>query len=125
MPIALAALSTTANATTPQCQPFIDASIISEDGKFLGKLTNKFDPDSIFNKYGDYGSKYSTESIWNKYGDYGSLYGANSAFNPYSSDPPMIVKNKQIIALLSKNKNARGAVDPVILAAICFDFTPE
>ena len=69
--------------------------LYSNDGKvYLGKLvTNKYDSDSIWNEYGEYGSKYRTNSIWNEYGTYGSKYNTNSAFNPYASSPPIIVTN--------------------------------
>lgn len=121
----LLTLPSVANAVDDQCAPFIDAAIISSDGKFLGRLSDKYDSDSAFNKYGTYGSKYQSESIWNKYGDYGSPYSNKSAFNPYTSDAPMIVKDRKVIAILTKNKHVSGAVDPVILAVLCFDFSPD
>lgn len=67
--------------------------LFSHDGKvYLGKLTtNEYESESIWNKYGDYGSKYSSTSIWNKYGDYGSKYSSTSAFNKYATSPPKIV----------------------------------
>lgn len=59
---------------------------------FLGCLScNKYDNNSIWNKYGDFGSKYNTNCIWNKYGDYGGKYSDNSPFNPYASYPPVLV----------------------------------
>lgn len=59
---------------------------------FLGCLNaGKYDSNSIWNKYGDYGSKYSSCSIWNKYGNYGGKYSSCSPFNTYASDPPVIV----------------------------------
>jgi hypothetical protein len=60
-------------------------------GEFLGCLTcNKYDSESICNKYGTYGSKYSSESIWNKYGTYGSKYSSESPWNKYSTNGPKI-----------------------------------
>ncbi len=47
--------------------------------------------DSIFNRYGEYGSPYQSNSIWNHYGDYGSRYSDYSVCNKYSQDPPVIV----------------------------------
>lgn len=39
------------------------------EGKFLGNLSNnKYDPNSVSNPYGQYGSKYSADSINNPYG---------------------------------------------------------
>jgi hypothetical protein len=88
--------------------------VYSNDGsEFLGTLsTNKYDSESIFNKYGNYGSKYSTTSIWNPYGTYGSKYMSGSAFNPYSYAPPVIVYDGQAIAYISVNKYLAGAISP-------------
>ena len=118
-------IPTAALAAESKCAPFTDASLVSSDGKFLGRFTNKYDSDSVFNEYGEYGSKYQSNSIWNKYGDYGSPYSTTSAFNPYTSDGPMVVKNRKVIAVLTKNKHVTGSVDPMILAILCFDFTPD
>ncbi|MEJ8304336.1 hypothetical protein [Saccharibacillus sacchari] len=84
--------------------------VYSNDGtEFLGTLsTNRYDSDSIFNKYGSYGSKYSSTSIWDPYGTYGSKYSIDSAFNKYSTSPPIIVYNGQVIAYVSVNKYLRG-----------------
>lgn len=77
---------------------------------YLGKITDKYDSDSIFNKYGDHGSKYNSNSIWNKYGDYGSKYSDCSPFSKYASSPPMIVIGDNISGYLSNNKYAGGTV---------------
>jgi hypothetical protein len=106
------------------CATLTGARVISEDGKFLGTIESRYDSDSVFNKYGK-GSRYDSDSIWNKYGDYGSEYASNSAMNPYSSSPPMLIKNRQVVGVLSKNKYVEGSIDPVLLGAVCFDFTPD
>lgn len=123
--IAFSAYSSASFAADSRCEPFIGAILISPDGKYLGKLTDKYDSDSIFNKYGNYGSKYNSDSIWNNYGSYGGKYSSNSPFNPYTSDAPRIIKDRQIIGTLTKNKYVSGAVDPIILSALCFDYTPD
>jgi len=65
--------------------------LIGEDGKYLGKLNdNRFDPDSVSNPYGRYGSRYSPDSINNPYGRYGSPYSPDSATNPYATKAPKI-----------------------------------
>ena len=46
--------------------------------------TNKYDPNSIANPYGTYGSQYSPNSINNPYGA-GSPYNADSPTNPYGN----------------------------------------
>ncbi len=81
--------------------------LYSNDGKvYLGKLvTNKYDTDSIWNTYGNYGSKYSSSSIWNTYSDYGSTYSNTSAFNKYATSPPKIVDNKgNFVGYLTTNE---------------------
>ena len=69
-------------------------SLRSNDGKNenLGNLnSNRYDPDSISNPYGQYGSRYSPNSVNNPYGQYGSRYSPNSANNPYATQAPIIV----------------------------------
>lgn len=116
---------TAASAEDSRCIPFMDAALVSADGNFLGRLSAKSDAESVFNQYGKYGGKYQSESIWNPYGNYGSAYAANSAFNPYTSTGPLVVKDKKTIARMTKNKFVAGAVDPVVLAVLCFDYTPD
>jgi hypothetical protein len=89
--------------------------VIAEDGTFLGKITNRYDLESIFNEYGQYGSKYSSNSIWNEYGNYGSKFSTYSPFNQYSSSPPAIYKNGILIGYLTVNKYIAGAINPYVL----------
>ena len=57
--------------------------LYDSEGNYRGKLsTNKYDPESISNPYGKYGSKYSPDSINNPYGA-GSKYQKDSPNNPY------------------------------------------
>lgn len=66
--------------------------IIGADGSYLGKLnSNKYDPESVANPYGQYGSKYSPNSINNPYSEYGSKYSPKSAKNPYAVTPPKVI----------------------------------
>ena len=59
---------------------------------FLGYLnTDKYQKDSIWNKYGDFGSKYNTKSIWNEFGDFGSKFNSYSPWNNFSTNAPVIV----------------------------------
>lgn len=60
--------------------------IYAPDGTYLGNLnSNRFDPDSISNPYGRYGSKYSPDSVNNRYGIYGNPYSPQYS-NPYGAD---------------------------------------
>jgi len=63
-----------------------------QTGKYLGTLSNnRYDPDSVANPHGRYGSRYSPDSINNPYGQYGSRYSVDSANNPYATNPPVII----------------------------------
>jgi hypothetical protein len=65
--------------------------IIGHDGTYLGRLNkNKFDPESIANPYGIYGSKFSPLSVKNPYGIYGSKYSPFSATNPHATQAPKL-----------------------------------
>jgi hypothetical protein len=73
-------------ATSPQ--------LWSSDGttKFLGTVNaNSYDPNSVANPYGQYGSPYSPNSVNNPYGAYGSPYSPYSANNPYTTQAPKLV----------------------------------
>lgn len=117
-------LPTHSFASSAACSSWEGAIVISEDGKYLGRIENKYATDPIFNKYGTYGNPYASDSVFNKYGNYGSQYAANSAFNPYTSTPPKVYKNKSLIGRLSTNKYVSGAIDPLTLGVACFDYEP-
>jgi hypothetical protein len=107
------------------CQLFEGARVVTEEGDFLGTIASPYASDSIFNQYGRYGSKYSTNSIWNNYGRFGSAYSTASARNSYASSPPLLVKGRKTIARLTTNKYLAGAVDPMVLGAMCYDYSPD
>jgi hypothetical protein len=92
----------------------LGAKIFSQEKpqKYLGKIANKYDRESIFNKYGPHGSKYSKDCIWNEYGSYGGKYSAHSPFNKYTKTPPMIVSGNKIIGYLTVNPYIRGGITP-------------
>ena len=89
--------------------------VIAGDGRYLGKIASKFDLESIFNSYGEYGSAYALYSIWNKYGTYGSEYSMYSPFNPYTTSPPKIYKNGAFVGYLSVNKYLANSISPYAL----------
>ncbi len=63
-----------------------------QTGKYLGNLSaNPYDPDSVSNPTGQYGSPYSQDSINNPVGEYGSPYSDKSINNPYATNPPIII----------------------------------
>lgn len=66
--------------------------LVSPNGQYLGNLSaNRYDPNSVSNPYGQYGSPYSPNSINNPYGKYGSPYSPYSANNPYATSAPRII----------------------------------
>jgi hypothetical protein len=87
-----------------------ESYLIGQDGQLLGKLTNKYDSDSIYNKYGPYGGKYSTTSIFNKYSQYGSKYGSFSIHNPYCSTPPKLFIKGQFAGHVTVNKHVSNQI---------------
>lgn len=85
----------------------------AQDGVFLGRLTpNKFDTESIFNRYGPYGNKFSQTSFLNKFSPYGNQFSQLSAYNRMANSPPKIFKNGSHVGFLTKNSMIHKRVDP-------------
>lgn len=103
------------------CSLVQGAVLIAQDDKntYLGKITNSYDSDSIFNEYGTFGSEYNSNSIWNEYAPFGNEYSSYSPHNSYTSSPPMMIKNKKIIGYLSANKGIKSSITPNLLKALC------
>ena len=58
--------------------------LYDSNGDFHGNVnSNPYDPNSVSNPYGQYGSPYSPNSVNNPNGVYGSPYGVESPNNPY------------------------------------------
>lgn len=105
------------------CETVKGAVVLAQDDKntYLGRISNSYDSESIFNEYGTHGSEYSSSSIWNQYGTFGSEYSNYSATSKYTSTPPMIVTNKKIIGYLAANKSIKSSISPNLLKALCKD----
>lgn len=103
------------------CSILSGAAIIAQDSEntYLGRISFHYDSESIFNEYGNHGSEYSSQSIWNEYSAFGGEYSRYSPFNEYTSQPPMAIKDSQIVAYLTVNKYMNGAVSPYLLKAHC------
>ena len=103
------------------CQILNGAKIIAQDGgnSYLGKVSNSFDSESIFNEFGTYGNKFSSKSIWNEFSTFGSEFNTYSPFNTFSSSPPMFIKNGEVIGYLSENDSLRSSISPNLLKALC------
>jgi hypothetical protein len=81
LPPALPALPGTFN--NPYGTSANSPQLYDSQGNFRGNLnSNRYDPNSVANPYGRYGSQYSTDSINNPYGA-GSRYAPDSPNNPY------------------------------------------
>lgn len=62
---------------------------------YLGKITsNGFDPDSICNEFGTYGSSFSSTSMFNELGVYGNTLSTTSVNNSSAKVPPVIVDSQ-------------------------------
>jgi hypothetical protein len=60
--------------------------LFTTDGDYIGNVNaNQFDPNSIANPYGRYGSPFSPDSVNNPYGRYGSQFSPGGAANPYAT----------------------------------------
>ena len=105
---------------TSFCDELEGATVIAEDGTYLGKMESPYSTDSMFNEYGTYGSRYSQDSIWNEYGEYGGKYSVNSPFNRYSSTPPTIYTKTKKTSKLTINKHLPYTVNPYV-ARSCFE----
>lgn len=78
----------------------------SSGSTYLGNLsTNTFDPNSISNPFGQFGSSFSSQSIANPYSTYGSPYSSQSVTNPYATDTPKIYgQDGTYLGKLSSNR---------------------
>jgi hypothetical protein len=78
-----------------------------QTGKYLGTLSaNPYDPDSVSNPTGQYGSSYSQDSINNPVGEYGSPYSDKSINNPYATTPPLLLIQMDMITKSHEWKNS-------------------
>lgn len=102
------------------CELVAGASVIADDGEFLGKVTNEFDRESIFSDVGRYGSEVSRTSIWNSVSKYGSEVSRLSAFNDMTTTPPALVKRGRVLGYLTTNRSLRGAINPWVLKSCRF-----
>lgn len=73
-----------------------DGALLLFGGKshktYLGCLCDNLEPDSVMSSTGQFGPNgFHTESIWNKFGDYGSSFSDTSPCNRFGSYPPVIV----------------------------------
>lgn len=84
--VALAAVLMATNVRADS--PYI---VDGRTGKYLGNLNNnQWDPNSVNNPWGRYGSPVSPDSIKNPVGRYGSPMSNDSVNNPFATNSPRI-----------------------------------
>lgn len=80
--------------------------LVSPNGKYIGNLNdNPYDPNSVANPYGRYGSEYSLESVNNPYSRAGSEYSLESPNNPDATAgvPRVYGSDGRYLGRLSRN----------------------
>jgi len=93
---------------------FEGAEIYSDEPvpRFLGRISDRLSPDSIFNEIGPYGDRFGAVSIWNEFGNYGGQFSPYSPFNQFGTSPPFIIKDNRRIGRLTINEFFQGAISP-------------
>ena len=81
--LVVAAVVLTATLAAAQVQLF------APNGQYLGNLnSNRFDPNSVANPFGRYGSPFSADSINNPFSQWGSQFSPNGVRNPFATGGP-------------------------------------
>lgn len=99
------------------------AELWSADRVFLGLLSsNQYDPNSINNLYGIYGSFSGIQSIRNSVGMYGGTSGIYSPYNISCLNPPFVLYQGQAVLVVTRNAyfqtNGLPVVDPDFLLGV-------
>jgi len=91
----------------------LNSVLIAGDGQLLGKVNkNRFDPESLSNEFGPYGSQFQPRSIFNQFGNYGNPFSHYSPFNSFTHTAPKFVLNGQNLGTLTANEMVSGRIDP-------------
>jgi len=106
--------------TTNICSLIAGASVVGNDGRYLGRFTNRFDAESVLNEFGTYGSRFASNSTNNEFGTYGSRFSTLSARNPFTSTPPRIIRNGNFIAFYTVNEFLTPRVAPAFALTCTF-----
>jgi hypothetical protein len=111
-------LGTSASLAQLSLDALEGASIVANDGQFLGIISqNHFKDTSISNEFGKYGSKFSSTSIFNEFGKYGGEFSSLSPFNQFTSTPPKILTKDNKWAYLTANTSLSPRISPVSIVA--------
>lgn len=85
---------------------------------YLGCLCDQTDPDSVTSAVGLFGpqSKFNPNSIWNRFGTFGSDFSTQGVCDQFATDAPIVVNNGQMVGRLTRNQFASGAItDPNVV----------
>jgi len=103
----------TINRPLAQAPRIKNSYIVGQDDTFLGEVSSsQVAAKSICNQVGKYGSQVATTSIRNQVAKYGNQVSKLSAYNPYAQNPPILIQDGQPVAVLTKNPNIEGGLDP-------------
>jgi|TARA_B110000483_G_scaffold241178_1_gene323542 hypothetical protein len=119
MAVTFISFSVKAELSSWDCYKLEGAKIIAEDGTYLGTLDDSYKSDSIYNDYSDYGNEYNSDSVWNDYSDYGNEYSSQSAMNESASEPPVLLKDGEVVGKLTTNDYEYEGVNPKALKEVC------
>jgi len=106
------ALVQVTSSPTDICSQIAGASVIANDGTYLGRLTNSGDAESVYNPYGTYGSPTGALSIYNRNGTYGNQYSVKSPWNPSTATPPTLTKNSSTLGSFTLNRLLSPRISP-------------
>ena len=102
------------------CAGVAGGLVYANDGQYLGRLTNRFESQSILNTFGSYGSEFSSTSMFNSFSQYGSQFSSLSAYNSFTSTPPKLNVSGQLAAYATKNTLKIPRYDPDALRSCAF-----
>jgi hypothetical protein len=89
------------------------ARITAGDGQYLGFVGDRFQENSILNRFSPYGDPLSQKSIWNRLSRYGDEFSEFSAFNPHAEHPPKLcLPDRGGCWWLTVNPSKTPRVDP-------------
>ncbi len=94
------------------CTTIAGASVFGNDGRYLGRFTNRFESESVLNEFGSFGSRFASNSTNNEFGTYGSQFSSLSARNPFTNTPPRIVRNGVFVAYYTVNQVLTPRIAP-------------
>ncbi len=99
-----------------------DGALLLFGGKshktYLGCLCDPVEPESVMSSTGEFGPNgFKYESIWNRYGDFGSTFGDFSPCSQFANTPPVVVsKEGQFFGYLTIDQFRDKAItDPKVI----------